>query len=600
MTLQGNKLPVGMKEKGKKRIGSWLTYEQNKDTGKSFTEISSIHSHLNIIFEIFMKNQIEFFRAPYLAFAQLSWLYNDEKLIHSIYGGDENLLYNVNRVIFSMNFSSGTFEYIDKKDLLSSLNISNEKFIDISLLSGCYFNDTFPIHDSNIFQNPNIFQKFLDIILKWDKAQNLLMITPNLDFQRNYFRSKVLIENHVILTSKCQTQILEVSKCPPFFKDIIGPKLPDDIYFYVSQNIISPFIMNNLITGQLIEQIPLIDTNELRTLSSETLSIQTLAINLILPLLNNLLQNRQIYFIRWFDQKPILLKTQPLKMEKFKFKLDDTEITSSLKKEHKSKSDYQFVALKLNQKDEKGDRQLSKLKEAHAYILIRTLELLGYYDKENQLNSFGKAISLAKIYPAESLILIELYKSKNLKNSSFSVPNCFIALGDRKDNYEEIQLISRVLSLIPMSFDKNSWKGPADFDLVSFNCFVTNYYKSIRNLTEMILLESLLTKRVNVPLKKLNEFSIKLPYYQENNVAMGLISKIILSCSNDEIENKMKEIPKLFPNCLNPLKDLKNGIDFWNQFIKIISVLQDKELNDQFQKADSFLQLKIQKIKQFF
>lgn len=599
MTLQGNKLPMQMKEKSKKRISSWLLYGQIKDTGKSFTEITSIHNHLNIIFEIFMKNQIEFFRAPYLAFAQLSWLQNDEKLVQFVYGGHENLLYPMNRLIFSFDFSSGTFDYIDKKDFLASLNISSEKLLDIALLSGCYFNDTFPIHDPN-FQNPNTFQKFLDIIIKWDKAQNLLMMTQNFQFQTDYFRSRVLIDHHIVLTSKCSTLIMNLQKCPPFFRDIIGPKLPDDIYFYVSQCVISPFVMNNIITCQLIEQIPALDTNEIRNLSLNVLlPIQTLTINLILPHLSNILQSRKIFFIRWFDQKSIVMNIKPFKLDKFRFKLDDGEIATLLKKDHKSKSDYQFVMSKLTKDEEKKDVEYTKLKEAHAYILLRTLELLGYFDDNFKLNSFGKSISQAKLYSEQTLILLELYRSKFLTSKAFTIPNSFLDLGGNKDIKEEILLISRVLSLIPMSFDKNSWKGPVDSDLISFNCLIGNYYKTLRNLTEMILLDSLLSKKISVSLKKLTEFSIKLPYYQEPNVAMGLVSKTILETSDEEIENKITEIQRIFPNCLNPTKDLKNGINFWNQFMKIIPNLEDKELNEQFQKADSFLQSKISKIKQF-
>jgi hypothetical protein len=50
----------------------------------------------------------------------------------------------------------------------------------------------------------------------------------------------------------------------------------------------------------------------------------------------------------------------------------------------------------------------------------------------------------------------------------------------------------------------------------------------------------------------------RLPYFEEANTAMGLVLKSFLVEQNTDLKQR-------FPNCTNPIDDLKRGIQFWDE-----------------------------------
>ena len=99
---------------------------------------------INVICHHFAENNIEYFRAPYLAWPQLSYfLEKEQPFIHAIYAAEEQMMFNVSRLILDINFANETFSFVDKKQILTQAgNISESQFLDTCILSGSFFGKT--------------------------------------------------------------------------------------------------------------------------------------------------------------------------------------------------------------------------------------------------------------------------------------------------------------------------------------------------------------------------------------------------------------------------------------------------------------------------
>ncbi|ORX42929.1 hypothetical protein DM01DRAFT_1340918 [Hesseltinella vesiculosa] len=70
-----------------------------------------------------------------------------------------------------------------------------------------------------------------------------------------------------------------------------------------------------------------------------------------------------------------------------------------------------------------------------------------------------------------------------------------------------LTLVSRVLSLLPMSFKATPWSGPLNRDLLVFNSFVKSLNRSYRNLAEMLTLSFFMNDLVEKDRKDYSEIA---------------------------------------------------------------------------------------------
>lgn len=141
-----------------------------------------------------------------------------------------------------------------------------------------------------------------------------------------------------------------------------------------------------------------------------------------------------------------------------------------------------------------------------------------------------------------------------------------------------------------MNFKKEcAWSSVVDHDLLAFNCILKALGRSIRGLLEMVLLSVLVRTKVQIHHRRYVVVSQRLPFYQENSTALGIVAKEFLVNEN---ENNASIIEK-YPCCISPVDDLKKGIQFWNEIVLMVKELgtQDLVSNNvvtQFETADQF------------
>ncbi|CAG8764876.1 10784_t:CDS:2, partial [Dentiscutata heterogama] len=96
---------------------------------------------------------------------------------------------------------------------------------------------------------------------------------------------------------------LNAETSPSDIHDVIGYRLPDEVYFYLSRGLMSPQVINTLISGVLIENPPLCngETQEYKQFLKQILDLRTQAMGLLTQPLHQFYQSRRVVSVYWFE-----------------------------------------------------------------------------------------------------------------------------------------------------------------------------------------------------------------------------------------------------------------------------------------------------------
>eukprot|EP01132_Coremiostelium_polycephalum_P003991 gene3991-4992_t len=601
---------------------AWDSYYrgQYNPAAKYFQEAEkNIYSpFIHTIINYFKQKGIEFFKAPFFAGAQLAYFSDptQRNYLNAVWGAHDLLLFGVYRLIVDIDYEKGVFEWVDLKAILSDLGITHDQFIDACLLCGFEYCQTFPA-----FAKEYTFRMVCDVVKMnqsgLDTIRSFSHIYPNLDkYAEQFLKTKCLIHNHLVFYSNCV--------CEPLFKDIyqnkpmadlnqiFGPRLPNDLYFYISQGVISPQVINNLISGFLIEPYPTVESAEYCRMLDYLNEVRTKTLGLLSSCLNIDLKHKMVKTLRWYDPKEFEMNHQtsivPQHMDQpklskelinqIKSACNNTTNNNHTNSNNKSSITFQFVTKQqsLNSQSTsspestENNTPIKDIDEATFIILQQSLSLMGYVNNnDGKLSQFGKLVESSTTNPKLQepiILLIELLRAGSITSDKLN----FIP----KPSFEgyaatpSTLLISRILSLVPCNLNNEPWGGPIDHDLMGFHEITRTLYKSLRNLLEISSLSHFLTHRIALDPSEYFKFSTtRLPFFLQPSSGMGLLVKGIL------LENlSLEQLESVFPNCTNIKEDLDTASEFWDQTIKIVEALHkegivDKKLYDSFLTADT-------------
>lgn len=77
-----------------------------------------------------------------------------------------------------------------------------------------------------------------------------------------FLKFKYLIHNHPYFDSTGACRVWNEPACPNDLQEIMGPKLANEIYFLLSQGVISHQFLSNIISHSVLEPAPLLDSEE--------------------------------------------------------------------------------------------------------------------------------------------------------------------------------------------------------------------------------------------------------------------------------------------------------------------------------------------------
>jgi hypothetical protein len=394
---------------------------------------------------------------------------------------------------------------------------------------------------------------------------------------------------------------------------VVGSRLPDEVYWLLSQGAIRPVVLNQLLSGAVIDGAPLVDSNEYRVLLSDMQGLRTKTLALLSFPLSEFLKKKPVTNVRWYDQSTEINMNHPAHhadVGKLRSRVTDDELRSELARQNASRAGMSFLVRTSQHKSTTGGPLFKAMENLPsdaaadvvvsgdtliAAILGQALELKEYLTAgTRQPTVWGKALALAEpAFEQEAVVVLDLLKSKLLSGKRltttsqrgqspytlllkfvvcrwlFIIIHTLLLLGAPYKNEAEVLLLSRVFSLVGMKLRDRPWHGPVDYDLMGFNSLVQSVYKTTRNVLEMLLLQMFLTKRSSVGPEEYVAVALKLPFIQESNTAMGLVLKSFL----------LEQDTQFWDNCMMLRSDIERAISFWDQVRHLANYSQMNEWN---------------------
>eukprot|EP01065_Artemidia_motanka_P033583 TRINITY_DN405_c0_g1_i2.p1 TRINITY_DN405_c0_g1~~TRINITY_DN405_c0_g1_i2.p1 ORF type:complete len:808 (+),score=298.85 TRINITY_DN405_c0_g1_i2:111-2534(+) len=448
-----------------KRENAWQLYHENKQQYRQHFEnagstITSSEFQHNLI-RILREYDMEFFKAPYMAWAQMAYWCQPgkERCVHQIQGPNELIMFeHVEVLILDFHFDVKEFDYIIKSDIKKALcagsaaepqkPLTDSQFLDCCLLTGLKGQIKHPKH----FQQVQ-FVKIAQTLQKFGNACDFIMSKPaveggptNQQLAKNHMRIRAVIRHSVVFTldgsclpmthanARTSRAGEEPEKVPCNLSDLWGHRLPNILYFFLSIGAIQTQVLINVVQNQMIETIPQMDTDEYRFLLQRILPLRT---QIAHQVIHQLGERDEKYFIRgpmtcwrwYFSSQTPIYQPPPIKLDEWN--IQDAEIQEAKRTSGQTEIDFLFVVKHFSRNACK-DRVYKTFDEVLSAIHLKALDLLGYFTHARNSTAGGdEATSGLSIY-SESLqkairssfaehtvLLIELFRTKALTPKHF-------------------------------------------------------------------------------------------------------------------------------------------------------------------------------------
>ncbi len=245
--------------------------------------------------------------------------------IDAIIGSADLFLFNVERVItsFSTRQGLGTFDALSRSACQDRLDkASDDVFRDVQLLLGGPFLPTFPPLDKS--GGPKVNARDAVNMLNTTGRSVIQLCNQYrddqiqaMDYEDKYKRAILSLRHHVVLDKDGKATTMGSEYGAGDAHEIIGLRLPEELYFYISLGMIDPRVPNWLTRGEIDLVLPAgcEDIEAYRVLLGEQLtSLQTQTICLLSNSMNRFYQSRIIRIKTWYSRdstKSINVKEEP-------------------------------------------------------------------------------------------------------------------------------------------------------------------------------------------------------------------------------------------------------------------------------------------------
>ncbi|WWD21724.1 hypothetical protein CI109_106211 [Kwoniella shandongensis] len=596
---------------------AWSYYE-NGQVERAIMQLTAIRNGawtdwrdvMRSIIRLFRHRFVEFVIAPYLEFAQ--------GYIHAIYSSTECLMWPVDRVITSTDWTT-TFQYVDKARLLGDLNLTSEQFLDMGILAGSSISRTFPPISNDfaiktIIDLVRLHKSGVGVCHNW-RAESQFKAQTYTD---SFWKARLAVKFSLVLTTEgtCvplptviapQQQAFTIQDVPGDLDEIFSPRIPDELYFYICRGLVSAQVAGWLTNGMIVEHQPLADCQEYRRFIKDVVtegptSPRCTTLALLADVLHPDWAKRRINAHYYYDlpyaapqgaQVPFTdALTQSLVDRSSGWIVPMTHLESELRRQNSSTIDLKLCIGALASEDlasqtrrEKGSRVLDKKDEIVANVIWRFMEVRG----------------------------------------KWGGPNAEVLSGGPSFGTDEEQrstlLIMRCLSILPLMFRPQQWAGPLSRELLVFNSFVRALSKSLRHLYEAVSVHILLSGDAKRNRDDYSDIMLSLPFQIDVNTGFGILAKTYLdaatfhhgdsiteeNCDTGEAKQAKRDalsfVEQSFSSVKSPIQEVERGFRFWDSVMAAIRCLDKeqgpnpplshsvvgKDVIEQFERADEWL-----------
>eukprot|EP00397_Hematodinium_sp_SG-2012_P009203 GEMP01009279.1.p1 GENE.GEMP01009279.1~~GEMP01009279.1.p1 ORF type:complete len:748 (+),score=144.49 GEMP01009279.1:565-2808(+) len=599
--------------------------------------VSTSRINSDFVYFIFhhLKNRgYECFQAPYFAGAQLAH-FSNEGMLHAAFASPGLLLYGVAKVLIHIEFHKQTFSWLDLSHILGKWEIELHQFIDSCMMAGTEYCLTYPFLNFENFpnqagRNPTGTRFNFDAAVSHIKQTpliNWLQSFPTPEMKADHFDGycvcKVLIQHSPVLhVREHVVKPLVVTQqgpaVPSDYVEIVGDKLPNALYLLMCKGVISSKIPQALARSEWTDKtVPLVDTQEYRQLLVDLEEYREKSLGLVARHLHPNFQKKIITLKAYFEQpqapqsqmNSIYQRTlTPKKFTTLRWKFSKEDVKKEMERQQTQVVDFRFC-LNWHAHEFVTDGQiyqgLAKPGECilvnpdthslTALVHLMLLEHLELISEDGGMTVLGDVLKSTPSKFQEPLLLaLEMMKFGVLSGEPFDSPQRSRAFpaqvnyptGDAPAKTKAILLLCRVLSLVPMRLKNDMWNADVNFDLAAFQTLARALKRSLRQLTEACLTSVLIKdlSKVNLlpngfmcaspdkedPLKQ----PAILPTFMLSRSCMGIVAGHFLNYRGDpkQLESDIRET---FPCCLQPLQDLKVGIEFWTELKRCVDVIAE-------------------------
>lgn len=633
-------------------LGLKPMYQYNSmELFRIFTDPLPLRPMIHDLVHYFIEIGIDFLISPCDALFQLLYLYQ-LGMIDAIYGLTDLLLTKIDKFILGMEFQLKDFRFIDKQKVLLELQLTESQFIDLSLMVGCSVQpQTFPNFPP--LPKPNQIQPFpqlsyfklgLDIIYHNNFAGQLgdlygyiaLLNDPNL--LQLYHQAHAALNFAPVLNKEgnIEPYLVEmlklglpinpdfitndkggeaVVKVPNNVHEVIGQRLPPEIYFYQLVGL-APLELMEAITQGFLEVRPTLELGLLDSYKklitskfyTDNLDIQ---FNLITQLLARYYQVKKIQVKYWFQDDIVELNNR---------------MTPSV---HKKVAD-QYVTINGHPDKfslvlffSKGTTQTDSLQlqaDVMASVFYRALGLFNFLDDSGELSPLGAMFAefvkehllletqLQELFLVMLLMKLGALVLTELNRNFTNVPKYFKEGGPElaavemgPQDIKRLTIIGRVFSIHKFNISPINYQGPISRNLLNFRSHIKFILTSVSNTIQALLVDFMVNKpdSKSAYRSKSDWYSLvsQQPFFRDvNSTLLGVLAEIYFEYlfrqkktgkSKEEVMVATKDhlLTQVFQtnmalfninvhgvNLISEQQmtaDFKEGVNFWHLFVKL-------------------------------
>ena len=532
--------------------------------------------------------------ALYSAAAQAVSLDRDN-FSDAIVGSITCLLFGAAIVIVSFDWESQTFAWLEKAKCLSKLNMTEDQFIDFSLISGL----TILTPPAELETAPNYIQGAREIVGRSGSVGFAAYDSLNKEFRELFKKARTAVKHSVTLTSGGEIELAKNETAAADMHDVIGQRLPDEMYYSMSRGLVGPRVLNWRTRSEIFE-IPPLDGGsspayqQLVTQKLGPLRTRTMA--LINPMLHRYYQKKDVDLVSWYNESSKQLLNVPDAS-------DPTEAAnrwrvkdSTLKKASEGASDTSDCSLlfavsllsdeatakqTVTEKKDTVPQELKEPKELLANTVLRFLEDRGYINNDHTLSAWGKALKAAFDHAKQSgyiasagareveeaiFMAFELHKLDILTTSQMFPADKYLGAPMRGSETDKAYtlLLSRIACLGTFRHKEIGFTGPLSRHLLGYHQMISAVRGSLRDLVEVHSLSMFMSGAVSRELTPIvyTRVGANLPFVEEPDLGLSLVVKSYL----DELSNdpsKRSDIERWFNHAYDIKGDLKKAWKMW-------------------------------------
>ncbi|KAI8324081.1 PIN domain-like protein [Martensiomyces pterosporus] len=586
------------------RNAAWETYWQKhveqamRGWSSSVSQTQEQADMIPFVMQVLHAHGVEFMRAPYSSWGQLAYLYKHESQpIHAIYASSDVLMFDVDRVITSINASKSTFSWVLKDNLLTNFGIGSDQFLDMCILAGFEWCPTFPALDTEIGFS---FKSAIDVIRHYRTGFNAIQayadhpVVKSTNYVDNFCRTYCAIKYHIALHLDGSVGPLSPEYAPSDLHEIIGYRLPSTAYQLLARGIIHPPMLNMLASGTWAEFPPLDngESEEYRSLVAGWVREQyTQDCAALCTSLGPFFKQRKIAMRTWIDPQSELVLHEVNAPRAAG--AENAAISTPGAASVPPASDLAAVLqrsrdlLSSSRTDSSNSQSTSGSSSSQdTELVLSALTRLGFILRDGQHTKLGCALAAGLRALQDSsqppstqwaLVAAAVLLDRGLLSGekwSVAYEDSSSPVGDAKQQ-KYVRLISRIATLVPMAGRTGPWRLALNRDLLAFNSAVKLVYRTLASSIESACLVKNASSSALSPARvsKLLELKSGLPLDGSVSDASGLLAHALLADHVRNGEGSWDRIQEAAGNSVDNPKAVLGNV--WSLVGAVVALAKD-------------------------